>query len=138
MILTGKKYFYLRKIKNGGPIFSKKSKEQQQLAAEEEREVTTRDFSVYGRPLEMVTSFRYLEWVILVADNDWTEVVKNLARARKVWSRMLYILSRERAAQGVSRFFFKAVVQAVLLFGADTWVVNPACARTWWGFRPRW
>ena len=31
-----------------------------QLAAEEEREVTVRDFSTYGRPLEMVTSFKYL------------------------------------------------------------------------------
>ena len=28
------------------------------LAAEEEREVTARAFSVYGRPLEMVTSFK--------------------------------------------------------------------------------
>ena len=30
------------------------------LEAEEEREFTVRAFSVYGRPLEMVTSFRYL------------------------------------------------------------------------------
>ena len=28
------------------------------LAAEEEREVTARAFSAYGRPLEMVTSFK--------------------------------------------------------------------------------
>ena len=30
------------------------------LAAEEERGVTTRTFSAYGRPLEIVTSFKYL------------------------------------------------------------------------------
>ena len=29
-----------------------------QLVAEEEREVTARDFSAYGRPLEMVNSFK--------------------------------------------------------------------------------
>ena len=39
------------------------------LSEEEEREVTTRDFSAYGRPLEMVTSFRYMERVTLAADN---------------------------------------------------------------------
>ena len=48
-----------------------------------------------------------------------------MAQAKKVWRRMLHILSRERATPRVYGFFFKAVIQAVLLFGADTWVVNP-------------
>ena len=59
-----------------------------QLAEEEEREVTARAFSAYGRPLDMVTSFKYLRQVISEADDNWSAVVKNLARARKVWSRM--------------------------------------------------
>ena len=42
------------------------------LAAEEEREVTTRDLSSYGNPLEMVTSIKYLGRVILATDDDWT------------------------------------------------------------------
>ena len=54
------------------------------LAAEEEREVTARSFSAYGRPLEMVTSFIYLGRVILAADYDWPEVVSNLSRLRVV------------------------------------------------------
>ena len=41
------------------------------LAAEEEREITTRDFSAYGHPLEMVTSFKYLGRLISPTDNDW-------------------------------------------------------------------
>ena len=65
-----------------------------QLATEEEREVTTRDFSAYGRPLEMVTSFKYLGQVISAVDDDWPAAVKNLAWARKVWSRISRILSR--------------------------------------------
>ena len=32
-------------------------------------------FSSYGRPLEMVTSFKYLGRVISEADDDWTAVV---------------------------------------------------------------
>ena len=97
-------------------------RKRRRLAGEEEREVTVRDFSAYGHPLEMVTSFTYLGQVISAADDDWPVVVKNLSRARKVWSRMSRILSREGAAPRVSGFFFKAVVQAVLLFGAETWV----------------
>ena len=42
----------------------------QRSAAEEEREVTTRAFIAYGRPLEMVTSFKYLGMVISETEND--------------------------------------------------------------------
>ena len=59
-----------------------------QLAAEEEMDVTARDSSAYGCPLEMVTSFKYLGQVISVAYNSWPEVVRNLYQAEKVWSRV--------------------------------------------------
>ena len=48
------------------------------LAAEEEREVTSRAFIAYWTPLEMVTSFRYLERATLAADEYWTAVVGDL------------------------------------------------------------
>ena len=99
--------------------------EQWRLVAEEEREVTTRSLSTYGCPLEMVTSFRYLGQIISVADDNWPEVVKNFSRAREVSRRMTQILSREGAAPQVSGLFFKAVVQVVLLFGSENWVVTP-------------
>ena len=45
--------------------------------------------------------------------------------ASNFWSSMLRILSREGAVPQVSAFFFKSVVQAIMLFGAETWVVTP-------------
>ena len=66
----------------------------------------------------MVTSFRCLEQVISEVDNDWPEVVRNLSRVREVRKRMMQILSREGAALRVSGFFFKSVVQVVLIFGS--------------------
>ena len=48
-----------------------------------------------------------------------------MSRARAVWGRMARILSWEGLAPRMSGFFFKAVVQAVLLFGSETRVVNP-------------
>ena len=77
-------------------------RKQQRLSAEEEREVTSRDFSAYNSPLEMVTSFRYLGQVISAANENWPAVVNNLSRAREVWRRMAQILSREEAAPRVS------------------------------------
>ena len=41
----------------------------------------------------------------------------------------MQILSREGADKRVSGNFFKAVVQAVLLFGAETWVLTPRIER---------
>ena len=96
-----------------------------QLAAEEEREVTFRDLSAYGRPLEMVTYFKYLGQVILARVDNWTALVRNLAQAKTVWSRMSCILSREGATPRLSGFFLKDMIQAVLIFRAETWVVNP-------------
>ena len=83
----------------------------------------------------MVTSLKYLGQVISVAYDDWPVVVKILSQARKVWSSMLSILSREGAALQVSGFFFKAMVQAVLLFRAETWVVTPSMGKAVGGFQ---
>ena len=73
----------------------------------------------------MVTSFQYPGSVILAADDDWPAVVSNFSKARAVWKRITRILSREGAEPRVSDFFFKYVVQAVLLFVLETWVVTP-------------
>ena len=73
-------------------------------------------FIAYGRPLDTVTSFRYLVRVISAADENWPAVIENLAKAWLVWRRMMRILSRERARPRVYGFFFKAIVQSVLLF----------------------
>ena len=73
----------------------------------------------------MVTSFRYLGIVILGADDDCPEVIRNMEKAKEVWRRMRKILSMEVAGPRVYGFFFKAVVQLVLIFGAETWVVTP-------------
>ena len=57
--------------------------------------MTSRAFITYGRPLKMVTSFKYLGRVISAADDDWPEVVQNLLKARMEWHRMSRILIME-------------------------------------------
>ena len=58
-------------------------------------------------------------------DYDWLVVVGNLWKAQKRWGRLSQILIREGADPKVSGNFYKAVAQAVLLFGAETWVLTP-------------
>ena len=71
--------------------------------------------------------------MILETEDEWPAVARNLARAKKVWSRMSRILNKEGAAPRVSSFFFKAVIQAVLLFQEETWVVTPRMGKAMGG-----
>ena len=61
----------------------------------------------------------------------------NLRKLRNSWGRMSQILSREGAYPKVSEHFFKAEVQAVLLFGAETCVLTPRMERDLSSFQHR-
>ena len=63
-------------------------------------------------------SFKYLGIILTEGDDDWPSVAGNLGKARKIWGRIQWILSREGANKRVSGNFFKAVVQQVLMFAA--------------------
>ena len=95
------------------------------LAEEELKERSERSVQAYGAPLENVTAFNYLRRVMKAGDDNWTKVAGNIQKARKSWGRMLRILSRDGVDPKVLGHFFKAVVQAVLLFRAEPWVQNP-------------
>ena len=99
------------------------------LAETEVRESMEMDFEVYGEQLQTVPSFKYLGRILTEGDDDWPAVAGNLGKTRKSWGRMQRILSREGANKRVSGNSFKAVVQQVLLFGADMWVVLPRMER---------
>ena len=52
-----------------------------------------------------------------------------------MWKRVNRIPSREGLEPWVSGFFFEAMVQAVLLFDLETWVVTPRMVRALGGFQ---
>ena len=80
------------------------------MAEADLRYSTERAFNAYGKPLEAVSTFKYLGWVMTVGDDDWLAVVGNLVKAQKNWGRLSRILSREGADKRVLGNFFKAVV----------------------------
>ena len=93
------------------------------------RESTERDFEAYGKLLENVSDFKYMGRVMTARDEDWPAVAGNLLKARKSWGRLSQIICREGVDARVSGKFFKALVQAVLLFRAETWVLTPRMKR---------
>ena len=86
-------------------------------------------FEAYGNPLEAVPSLKYLGRIMTAGDDDWPAVAVNLVKERKSWGRLTRIMSREGSDKRISGTFFKAVVQQVLLFGAETWVLTPQIER---------
>ena len=84
--------------------------------------------------IESVPRFTYLGRVMTAGDDDWPAVAGNLAKAWRSWKRLQRILRMEGATPRISGSFFKAEVQQVLLFGAETWVVTPKMERTLSGF----
>ena len=99
--------------------------------------MTSRAFSVYGHPLIMVMYFKYLGRLPSASDDDWPEVIRNLTKVWAVWQRMLRILSMERARLQVSIYFSKSIIQLVMLFGVETWVVTSWMRRVLRFFKTR-
>ena len=64
-----------------------------------------------------MTAFKYLGRAMKAGDDDWLAVAGNLKKVRKSWGWMLRILNREGSDPKVSGNLYKAVVQAVLIFG---------------------
>ena len=88
------------------------------------RKTLERAFHAYGKQMREVTEFRYLGRVLTATDDDWPAVAGNIRKARVSWGRLVRVLGREGADPKVSRSFYTAVTQQVLLFGAESWVLT--------------
>ena len=81
-------------------------------------------FHAYGDKMRVVTEFQYLGRMMTNTDEDWPAVAGNLRKAQVSWGRLARILGREGADPKVSRNFYIAVTQQVILFGAESWVLT--------------
>ena len=66
------------------------------------------DFTAYGIPLAPVC---------------------NLRKARRKWARLTHVFSRDRADARTSVHIYLAVVQLVLLYGSETWMMTTRIGR---------
>ena len=94
-------------------------------------------FTAYDVELERVEVFKYLGRLVAMDDNDVQAVRSNIKKARKCWKMLSRLLRSENMEPRVCGMFYKAVVQAVLLFGSETWVLTPSTMQALCGFHIR-
>ena len=78
--------------------------------------------------------FRYLGQTLPSTDDNWLAVERNLRRAWGKWGRLKNILRREGEDKRTVGRFYVAVMQAVILFGSETWVLTPQLEKDLIGF----
>jgi len=87
-------------------------------------ETNTVQFRVEGVPIERVSQFKYLGRWLDDDDTDISLVFANIRNAERQWSMIRRLLCRRGASRKVMVRFYLAVVQSVLLYGSETWVLS--------------
>jgi exonuclease III len=130
------------RLNNGGHFNTAYCREgaarvRQRHALSESRRAREVVFTVNGEELEQVSKFTYLGRPLSSDGTDWPAVYYNLKKARQRWMRVSRVLTREGADPRVCGMFYKAVVQSVLLYGCETWVITSQVLQALEGFHNR-
>ena len=72
-----------------------------------------------------------------MADNDWPAMVGNLQRERQKWEKLMRVMGIEGAYARTSGEIDLAVVQSLMLYRSETWVMNPHIGKVLVGFHHR-
>ena len=81
-------------------------------------------FYINNKSIEKVKRFKYLGRWFTDNDDDTHAIVENIKKARNQWNSLANILKREGANSVCMGRFYLTIVQAVLLYGADSWTIN--------------
>jgi hypothetical protein len=91
-------------------------------------------FQANGIDVEQVDGFCYLGRELVSDGTDAPAIAKNIRKARARWGQISRLLVREGADSKIAGNFYKVVVQSVLLYGSETWVVSQSIMRSLTGF----
>lgn len=79
------------------------------------------EFYINGERIERVREFRYLGQILCKDESHSRYIKEQLRKAKGRWWRMAKILKREGANPFQMGSFYMAIVQAVLLYGLESW-----------------
>jgi hypothetical protein len=101
-------------------------KRQKRLQATANRsDVQETVFTVNGTAIKMVKQFKYLGRMLDDNDSDLPAVEQNLIKARKRWGMIGRILKKRKSTKPKTMAtFYKVIVQSLLLFGSESWVLS--------------
>jgi hypothetical protein len=85
-------------------------------------------FVIDCEELEAVDYFTYLGHPIsaFFTGSDWPAIQYNIKKAQQQWAKISKILTWEGSSPKVMGYYYKAVCQAILLYGYKTWVITQA------------
>jgi hypothetical protein len=113
------------------------ARRQQQEAAVASALAFCCQFTVHGDALEKVEVFKYLGRMMAQDDKDVQAMRHQLRKARGTWARVRQVLRSKNTTPRVAAKFYKAGVQAVLLYGSKTWNLTKAVLAWLEGFHVR-
>ncbi len=94
-------------------------------------------FTVHRDALEKVEVFKYLGRMMVQDNNEIQAVRHQLRKARGTWARVGQVLRSKNTTPQVAAKLYKAVVQAVLLYGSEMWNLTKAVLAQLEGFHVR-
>ena len=96
-----------------------------------------RQFTVHEDALKRIEVYKYLGRLLAQDDDDAQAIRQQLRKARGVWARVGQVLRGENTSPRVAAKFYKAVVQAILIYGSETWNLTKATLARLEGFHIR-
>jgi hypothetical protein len=94
---------------------------------ENERLAKETVFTVNNVAVENVKEFKYLGRIVTHEDDDMKAVDHNIKRASVAWARLQKLLCKGKMKNPRSATsIYKTVIQAVLLYGSETWKMSQA------------
>jgi hypothetical protein len=109
----------------------------QRVLAREIGRANERVFTVNGEALERVFSYCYLGRPLAGNNSDWPALFRNVKKAKMKWGQIARPLIKTGIRMRIVGLFYKAIVQAVLLYGCETWVITPDMLRVLESFHNR-
>ena len=95
------------------------------------------DYFINGQKIDKVTEFKYLGRILHEKDDDQYAAIRQLNRAKQKWARISKILTTQGVEPRVKGYFYKAIVQAVLLYGSESWCMTKATVKKFKSFHMR-
>jgi hypothetical protein len=88
------------------------------------------EFTANGLVSEHVKVFKYLGRLLSQDDNDAQAILQQMRKAQGVWARVGQVLHGKNVMPRVAATFYKAVIQAILLYRSMMWNLS-ASALAW-------
>jgi hypothetical protein len=91
-------------------------------------------FTVHGDVLKRVEVYKYLGRMMAQDNNDTQALRAQLWKACATWARVGQVLWNENASPFFAAWIYQAVVQAILLYGSEAWVISQTAMARLEGF----